>query len=67
MHIVHGRPAMFEDGQIVYGIKKFPYSGLCSSLADIKKQQKESLKYRQENFGDASEMDYKHMVIYPNK
>lgn len=53
IHTLNGRPAFFDGEQICYACK-YQRAGnvACTSLAQIRREQRSSAKWRSENFGE---------------
>lgn len=64
MHTINGRPAAFHGSQICYwwhGAKKNKPK-MCTSLAQIRSQQKKTKKYR-EKLGCGMLHDYGYIIV----
>lgn len=62
MHTINGFPGIFSDGQICYAAYYGKPNRLQASLKDIRKQQRQSRKYR-ESKGWFDRFDYNHIRV----
>ncbi len=64
MHTIAGKPASFTGEQITYAGSRYNHIKLLDSLKEIKKEQRLSMKFREEFFGEKnSYLEYGYCIV----